>query len=408
MRILFISTFGDTRGAAIAAGRMRKALINAGHSVDLLILYGNEGKDTFLFTPGWIDFLNYKWRQLLEKSKFCFYKKTDKSYLFPVDNIGYTNFEKQINNRYDIIHLHWINSFVDIKSLTKLSELSDHLVWTLHDAWPITGGCHIILNCTRFTQECGFCPQLSSSKLNDITRKSLNSKIDEFLKISNIAFTVPSSWMLKQFQNQKLLSSKPVYLIPNTIDIAVFYKKENNQAEKHNSKKKIIGYYSCGEVKYKGLNNFLEIINRLFRDEDDLYEFEVILIGSDYRIDEIPFKTKYLGELKSENELSEFYNSCDVFISASEEESFGQTALESLLCGTPVVTFDNTGIRDFLIHKKNGYLSKYLDTEDLYRGLVFVLSNPLAFDPSEIGNIFKYETVSRKLINLYKTLTTVN
>jgi glycosyltransferase involved in cell wall biosynthesis len=214
--------------------------------------------------------------------------------------------------------------------------------------------------------------------------------------------------MLKQFQNQKLLSSKPVYLIPNTIDIAVFYKKENNQAEKHNSKKKIIGYYSCGEVKYKGLNNFLEIINRLFRDEDDLYEFEVILIGSDYRIDEIPFKTKYLGELKSENELSEFYNSCDVFISASEEESFGQTALESLLCGTPVVTFDNTGIRDFLIHKKNGYLSKYLDTEDLYRGLVFVLSNPLAFDPSEIGNIFKYETVSRKLINLYKTLTTVN
>jgi glycosyltransferase involved in cell wall biosynthesis len=408
MRILFISTFGDTRGAAIAAGRMRKALINTGHSVDLLILYGNEGKDTFLFTHGWIDFLKYKWRQLLEKSKFCFYEKTDKSYLFPVDNIGYTNFEKQINNRYDIIHLHWINSFVDIKSLTKLSELSDHLVWTLHDAWPITGGCHIILNCTRFTQECGFCPQLSSSKLNDITRKSLNSKIDEFLKISNIAFTVPSSWMLKQFQNQKLLSSKPVYLIPNTIDIAVFYKKENNQAEKHNSKKKIIGYYSCGEVKYKGLNNFLEIINRLFRDEDDLYEFEVILIGSDYRIDEIPFKTKYLGELKSENELSEFYNSCDVFISASEEESFGQTALESLLCGTPVVTFDNTGIRDFLIHKKNGYLSKYLDTEDLYRGLVFVLSNPLAFDPSEIGNIFKYETVSRKLINLYKTLTTVN
>jgi glycosyltransferase involved in cell wall biosynthesis len=408
MRILFISTFGDTRGAAIAAGRMRKALINTGHSVDLLILYGNEGKDTFLFTHGWIDFLKYKWRQLLEKSKFCFYEKTDKSYLFPVDNIGYTNFEKQINNRYDIIHLHWINSFVDIKSLTKLSELSDHLVWTLHDAWPITGGCHVILNCARFTQGCGFCPQLLSSRLSDITRKSLKNKIDEFLKISNIAFTVPSSWMLKQFQNQKLLNSKPVYLIPNTIDTSVFCKKEINPSEKHNSSKKFIGYYSCGKIKYKGLNYFLEIINRLYREKDDLYEYEVIMIGSDYRIDEIPFKTKYLGELKTEDELSEFYNSCNVFISASEEESFGQTALESLLCGTPVVAFENTGIRDFLIHKKNGYLAKYLDTEDLYTGLVFVLSNPPAFDPSEIGNVFKYETVSLQLINFYKTLIKVN
>lgn len=408
MRILFISTFQNNRGAAIATKRMRNALISTGHNVDLLILYGNEGKDTFLFTPGWKDFLKYKWRALLEKSKFCFYKKTDKSYLFPVDNIGYTNFEKQIKNRYDIIHLHWINSFIDVKSLTKLSELSDHIVWTLHDAWPITGGCHVILNCVRFTQGCGFCPQLSSSKLTDITRKSLKNKIDEFLKISNIAFTAPSSWMLEQFQNQKLLNSKPVHLIPNTIDTYVFYKKDINQAEKHNSRKKFIGYYSCGKINYKGLNYFLEIINQLYRDKDDLYEYEVILIGSDYRIDEIPFETKYLGELKSENELSEFYNSCDVFISASEEESFGQTALESLLCGTPVVAFENTGIRDFLIHKKNGYLAKYLDSEDLYSGLVFVLSNPVTFDPSEIGNVFKYETVSLQLINFYKTLIKVN
>lgn len=407
MRILFVSTFQDTRGAAIAARRMRNALIGYGHIVDLLVLYGTESENIITFKPDIKDLLKFKIRLILERIKFSGYRKTNRSYIYPLDNLGYQNLNKHLKDKYDIIHLHWINSFIDIKCLAGFSEISKHLVWSLHDAWPITGGCHIILNCQRFDQGCGLCPQLSSSKLLDITRLSLKMKIEEYLKISNIAFTVPSSWMLKQYQIQKSISSKPVYLIPNTIDTNVFHKKERKQGERI-ERAKTIGYYSCGEINYKGLNYFLEVIKKLYRDSDSSDEYNVILIGSDYKIDEIPFETTYLGELKTENELSDFYNSCDVFITASEEESFGQTALESILCGTPVVAFENTGIRDFLIHKKNGYLAKYLDSDDLYKGLVYVLANQLNFDTSETSELFKYKTVGSQLIELYKTLTCIN
>ena len=43
----------------------------------------------------------------------------------------------------DIINLHWINGgFLSLKSLEKLSELNKPVVWTLHDMWAFTGGCH--------------------------------------------------------------------------------------------------------------------------------------------------------------------------------------------------------------------------------------------------------------------------
>ena len=61
----------------------------------------------------------------------------------------------------------------------------------------------------------------------------------------------------------------------------------------------------------------------------------------------------------------------------SRMEAFGQTALESLACGTPVVAFKNTGLSDIVSHKKNGCLAEFLDEKDLANGINWVLNNSL-------------------------------
>ena len=53
--------------------------------------------------------------------------------------------------------------------------------------------------------------------------------------------------------------------------------------------------------------------------------------------------------------MNKLYSLADVTIVPSKMEVLGQTALESLACGTPVVAFNNTGLSDIIIHKKNGY-----------------------------------------------------
>ncbi|WP_333442988.1 glycosyltransferase [Microcoleus sp. herbarium2] len=52
------------------------------------------------------------------------------------------------------------------------------------------------------------------------------------------------------------------------------------------------------------------------------------------------------------------------------------TASEALACGTPVVAFDMTGLKDIVDRQQNGYLTKPYETEDLARGIAWVLEDP--------------------------------
>jgi hypothetical protein len=61
----------------------------------------------------------------------------------------------------DVIHLHWVNQgFLSLKNIYQLSALGKPIVWTLHDMWAFTGGCHYSSDCVRFKEVCGFCPYL--------------------------------------------------------------------------------------------------------------------------------------------------------------------------------------------------------------------------------------------------------
>ena len=58
------------------------------------------------------------------------------------------------------------------------------------------------------------------------------------------------------------------------------------------------------------------------------------------------------------NELARLYRTCDVLVSPSKSEAFGMCNLESLACGTPVITTNWGGQTDY-ITDKNGWLIDY-------------------------------------------------
>ena len=44
-----------------------------------------------------------------------------------------------------MVHLHWINNgFLRIEDIGKINK---PVVWSLHDSWAFTGGCHLPYNC---------------------------------------------------------------------------------------------------------------------------------------------------------------------------------------------------------------------------------------------------------------------
>ncbi len=53
--------------------------------------------------------------------------------------------------------------------MTDIAKIDKPIVWTLHDLWPLTGGCHIPHNCSRFKEGCGLCPLLASNSIDDLS-----------------------------------------------------------------------------------------------------------------------------------------------------------------------------------------------------------------------------------------------
>ncbi len=82
-----------------------------------------------------------------------------------------------------------------------------------------------------------------------------------------------------------------------------------------------------------------------------------------------------MGHFYDDLSLRLFYSAVDMLVVPSRKEAFGQTASESMACGTPVVAFGATGLLDIVDHRLNGYLAKPFDTEDLASGINFILNS---------------------------------
>ena len=90
-------------------------------------------------------------------------------------------------------------------------------------------------------------------------------------------------------------------------------------------------------------------------------------------------------------------------------ESFGKSVLEAMACGTPCVIFENTGSTDIVTHKVDGYISKFMDTTDLARGIDWILNTPNKKQLTKnaikkVRTKFNINHIASEYHNLYKNI----
>ncbi len=82
--------------------------------------------------------------------------------------------------------------------------------------------------------------------------------------------------------------------------------------------------------------------------------------------------------------LSVVYSAADVFVIPSIQEAFGQTALEAMACGTPVIGSEVGGIPEIVRPGVTGYLVPPLNPVKLREALISFGGNPMK--RAEISN----------------------
>ena len=407
MKILIVNISDIQGGAAKAAYRLHKALVKSGVESQMLVQNKTSDDVTVLGESNKIKkFLN-KSGAFLDSLLLRIYKKRTKT-LFSPALLRFNNIIKTINDlNPDIVHLHWICG--GMMKIEDISRIKAPVVWSLHDMWAFTGGCHYDEGCTAYKKSCGNCKVLGSDKQNDLSTKIFKRKQKAFTNKKNMTIVGLSKWLNECSKNSTLLKEKKHINLPNPIETDIFkpFDKEKSRELWNLPKDKklvLFGAMSATSDPRKGFKELRDAMGRLASKD---IEFVVFGSSEPQNAPDFGFKTHYLGHLHDDVSLVTLYSAVDVTVVPSLQENLSNVILESLACATPVVGFDIGGNSDMIEHKKTGYLAKPFEGHDLACGIEWVLHTSnydvlCTHAREKAVREFDSKAVAEKYIRLYR------
>lgn len=413
MKVLIIAK-EDYLGAGKAAFRLYESFKRKGHEVCMLVK-NKVGDDKGIIKYDDLIKSSYYFRvkQFLENRVFKFSKRnivTDHNYYF----FGSEDLEQnpQINlivNKLpfnpQIIIVTWTSDFFSPKSLFKLQRKTGARMFVYPmDMSLLTGGCHYAWDCVGYTANCKNCPAILEKSDKDIAFRNLESK-KKYYKKAGINALLPSEQLLNQakesslFKNQKGFKNVLIPIEENTYNSRS--REEARSYYKLSTDLKVIFFgASFTNEKRKGLSLLVQAMNllkdRYIKEDIDINSIRLLIAGNRpdaNTIVEFPFNTTYLGYITDDKIFSLAYQAADVFINTSIQDSGPMMINESIMCGTPVVTFDLGVAPDLVLNDFSGYRVQIKDVEKMSNALYNILEKKVSFDRSSISE-FGYQKTS--------------
>lgn len=373
MRPLLLSTYDRGGGAALAALRLHRGLRAAGTDSQMLVQF-KSGQDPGVIGP----------RNSLDQ-----FRGQASAIAERVRTRGYTLASKDFSPQWlpsavparvralapDIVHLHWIS--YGLLSIEDIARLNAPVVWTLHDMWSFTGGCHYSGNCERYHEACGACPALTSTRESDLSRRIWQRKKAAWDRL-DIRVVAPSRWLADCARKSSLFAGRDITVIPNTIDTDLFKPGEPTAMRRlfklpEGPKLILFGAVQSLSTNRKGAKHLLAALERLRKATAD--PIELVVFGQSGPVEGIdfPLPVHYMGSFGDEVSLAALYGAVDLVVIPSVEDNLPNVAMEALACGRPCVAFEIGGLPDLIEHERAGYLARPGDADDLAQGMRYCL-----------------------------------
>lgn len=379
MKILIVNTYDRDGGAARSARRLHLGLRDAGVDSRMLALHksGNDPHTHILRAPlrrGLRDHLH-----LVDALPLSFYPKREVTHwsntLLPGSILHHVReFDP------DIVHLHWINR--GLLSVADFKRWGKPVVWTLHDCWPFTGGCHYPAHgCTRYEKACGACPALGSHRERDLSRLNWTRKSRAW-KDLNLHIIGPSRWLTQTASESALFRGRPCTALPNGIDTE-FYRPGDRVAARRflglPPDKPLVLMVAMNPHfdKNKGGALALEAV-RLAAERLGPDAAELLIAGESDGPGKptAPWPVHRMGMITEEEDMVRLYQAADIQVVPSYLENLSNAIMEASSCALPCVAFRTGGNGDMVLHGQTGFLAEPFDPASLAEGLVELIRDP--------------------------------
>jgi glycosyltransferase involved in cell wall biosynthesis len=313
----------------------------------------------------------------------------------------------------DVLQLHWISTWVDYGKFFRRVPRELPMVWTLHDMYPFTGGCHYSGECGKFRARCGACPELLSTFQKDFSWESWGRKQQALSRRERhvIQIVTPSRWLAEQARSSALFDKMQIEVIPNGVDTEIFQPRDRKAAREtfgiDPAAKVALFVAEWATEKRKGLDLFVEAVRKMRKGP----EFCLVAIGRGLPRELDGVRSVSIDYVRDEETMSMVYSLADVFVIPSLQDNLPNTSLEALACGVPTVAFSVAGLVDVVRPGKTGALVTPGDVDGLGEAIAGLLNDDeerkkMAAACRRVAlEEYALEVQARRYVALYEAMT---
>jgi glycosyltransferase involved in cell wall biosynthesis len=291
--------------------------------------------------------------------------------------------------RPEIVHAHNLHGgYFDLRQLPNLSQQVP-FVFTLHDAWLLSGHCSHSFGCERWLDGCGDCPDLSIYPAIPVDNTAENWQVKaEIYARSRLYVAAPCRWMMDKVARSMLMGGiVDRRVIYNGIDLSIFQPGDQNAARRE------LGFppdapivLFVGAAKrddtfkdYATMQAALAKLAQRMGNDELLF----LCLGEEGKTERVGrASVRFLGRINDRQKVAGIYQAADVYLHAARAETFPNTILEALACGLPVVASAVAGIPEQVDMGENGFLAPVGDVEVM---------------AAQMGQLFEDEELRQKM-----------
>lgn len=411
MKVVSIGTYDLGGGAARAAFRQHEALRRAG--MDHWMLVGKKtSTDPYVIEAPPMPRSYIRSRKASLIRQFAIDRNrtplSDTWFSFPLRDTGLA--ELDLVRSSDIINVHWASGFLSLNGLDELFTLNKPVIFTLHDQWAYTGGCHYTAGCEGFRKDCSGCPQLAIDPYNvPATTLRLRKELAQARRGTVVG---PSLWMHRTASDSPVFAGWRHEHLPMPLDLDAFTPQPRESALAQLNLTpgpwRILFVADRVSEKRKGFHDLLDVARRVESVSGRAVHFLAMGKAADIPPDLEP-RIESVGHLSDIAQIAATYSAADAMLLPSYEDNLPNTMLEALACGTPVIGYDIGGLPDMVRPNQSGALVPKDDTAALAKALTDILASgateSLRHSCRQIAEQnFSYPLHAQRCFDLYENL----
>ncbi len=282
----------------------------------------------------------------------------------------------------DIIHLHNLHSnYINLPMLLRYcAKRKIKTILTLHDCWFFTGKCfHFVEStCEKWKTGCSECPRNKmdiKSLFFDNTKRAFDDRRRLFSDIEELYIVGCSEWMSSLAGCSPLFSGREVVTVRNGVDTSVFCPTRRDFRAKNHLENKTVVLGMANKWLRSENKEALERANSICGNDMTL-----VIVGCSEEERRMLSDRKNviaLGFINDRYELADIYSSSDMFVNLTHADTLPTVNMESICCGTPVITYDVGGSAELVDEGVTGHVIPENDLDLLLKTILDMKDNPI-------------------------------